>query len=417
MFTKFLINGGKKLFGEVEVDGSKNSILPILASCLLTEEDVVIKNCPHYTDIDAMIEVLKRLGAKVEYSKKDLHINCKNLDYCFIPSELTKTIRSSVFLLGAMLGRLKKAKISYPGGCEIGLRPVDMHVKMLKELGVVVEEKHGYIFCNATNFCPKELYLDYPSVGVTENIIMVAALSSGVTTIHNAAKEPEIEDLQNFLNSMGAHIQGAGTSVITIVGVQKLFGTVFKPIADRILCGTLLVGCAVCGGEICLKGCEPKHFLSIIDKLLKSSCKIEQKNDKIILSSYGELVSFEEIETGPYPSFPTDMQSQMLVLSTICKGKTIITENVFESRFKVVPELVKMGANISVLGRSAYVQGVNTLYGATVFAKDLRGAASLVLAGLCAKGYTTIEDVWHLFRGYDNLDKTLIRLGADIRRI
>ena len=412
-----MINGGKKLFGEVDVDLSKNAYLPIIAGCILCEEDVVLKDCPHYADIDAMLVVLKLLGAHVEKNGNNIKISCKNLNYCYIPSEFTKVIRSSIFLLGAMLGRLKKAKMSYPGGCEIGLRPVDMHLKSLRELGVLVEEKHGYIFCDASCFNSGQVYLDYPSVGVTENIMLCAALREGKTTIHNAAKEPEIIDLQNFLNSMGANICGAGTDAICIIGVSKLKGTIYRPIPDRILCGTLMCACAMTGGEIVLKGCEPKHFLSIIDKLAKSSCKIEINNDKIRLSSDGHLNSFGEIETGPYPCFPTDLQTQMLTLSTKCLGATKITENIFESRYNVVPELQKMGANITVQGRVAFVQGVEKLYGATVYAKDLRGAASLVIAGLCAEGYTTVENIWHLDRGYASFEKTLQKLGADVRRL
>ena len=414
---KFVIRGGKKLCGEVDAELSKNAFLPIIAGCVLSEEEVVLRDCPHYTDIDAMLNVLKKLGAHIVWLGNDLRIKCEKLDFCYISSELTKMIRSSIFLLGALLGRMKKAKMAYPGGCEIGLRPIDMHLKAFKELGVFVEEKHGYIFCDATNYCSKTIYLDYPSVGVTENVMMCAVLNEGQTIIHNAAKEPEIEDLQNFLNSMGACVSGAGTDRIVITGVESLRGAVYRPIPDRIFCGTLLCACAITGGEVVLNCCEPKHFLSIIDKLLKSSCKIELNNDKIYLSSDGHLSSFLEIETGPYPCFPTDMQTQMLAVSTVCSGVTKITENVFESRFKVVPELNKMGANIGVYGKTAYVLGVDNLYGATVYAKDLRGAASLVVAGLRAEGYTTIEDVWHLDRGYASFEKVLQKLGADVQRI
>ena len=414
---KYLINGGKKLYGSVEVDCSKNAYLPILAACIMCDGIVVLNKCPNFLDISAMLKVLEVLGAKVETQKDSLYIDCKNIEFCFIPNDLTKTIRSSIFVLGALLARLKKAKISYPGGCDIGLRPIDLHLKGLRQLGVEVNEKHGFIFCDASNFTPSVVTLDYPSVGATENLIMAATLSKGTTTILNAAQEPEIVDLQNFINKMGGQVCGAGTSQITIQGVNSLNGTTYTPIPDRIIASTLLIACAMTGGELLLTGCEPKHFLSITDKLIKSSCKITPNNDKIYIQSSGTLNSFGFLDTGPYPGFPTDVQTQMLALSTICKGNTVICENVFESRFKVVPELCKMGANIKVFNKTAFIEGVKNLYGATVYACDLRGGASLVLAGLCAKGYTTVCDIWHIDRGYNKLEKTLTKLGADIHRV
>ena len=416
MAQKFVINGGKRLYGEVKVDSSKNAILPILAGSILCDGEVVLHECPNFSDIDAMIDVLRVLGAKIKREGTDVYINCQNIEFHYIPSELTKIIRSSIFVLGALLGRLGKAKIAYPGGCDIGLRPIDMHLKGLSELGIEVSEKHGYIFCDAHNFEPGVITLDYPSVGATENLIMVAVLSQGVTIICNPAREPEIVDLQNFINSMGGDVTGAGSDQIVIRGVGHLHSTQYTPIPDRIIAGTLLVACAMTGGELLLKHCEPKHFLSITDKLIKSSCKIKANNDKIYIQSDGVLRSFGSLETNPYPGFPTDMQTQMLCLSTICQGNTIIRENVFENRFKIVPELCKMGAKLSVRGQTCWVEGVKRLFGATVYAQDLRGGASLVLAGLCANGYTTVYDVWHIDRGYDRLDAMLSSLGADIRR-
>ncbi len=414
---KYIINGGKKLNGEVEIDCSKNAYLPILAACIMCDGVVTLKNCPNFTDIDAMLKVLKVLGAKIEKDETTLYIDCKNIEFSFIPSDLTKIIRSSIFVLGALLARLKKAKISYPGGCDIGLRPIDLHLKGLRQLGVEVQEKHGYIYCDATNLKPNIITLDYPSVGATENLIMACVLTSGTTTILNAAQEPEIVDLQNFINKMGGKISGAGTSQITIEGVSCLKGVVYTPIPDRIIASTLLIACAMTGGELLLTGCEPKHFLSITDKLIKSSCKIVSNNDKIYIQSSGMLNSFGFLDTGPYPSFPTDVQTQMLAMATICSGNTVICENVFESRFKVVPELCKMGAKIKVFNNTAFVEGVKNLFGATVYARDLRGGASLVLAGLCAKGYTTVCDIFHIDRGYSKLEKTLTTLGADIHRV
>ncbi|MBQ7602861.1 MAG: UDP-N-acetylglucosamine 1-carboxyvinyltransferase [Clostridia bacterium] len=416
MSEKFIINGGKKLYGSIRIDSSKNAILPILAGCILCEDVVVLHDCPNFNDINAMLEVLRILGAKINKVDRDIYIDCKNIEFHYIPSELTKIIRSSIFVLGALLGRLGKAKIAYPGGCDIGLRPIDMHLKGLKELGIDVDEKHGYIYCDAKNFTPSTITLDYPSVGATENLIMVSVLSKGTTRILHPAREPEIVDLQQFINAMGGDVSGAGTDEIVINGVAKLRGTHYTPMPDRIIAGTVMVACAMAGGEVLLEHCEPKHFLSIIDKLSKSSCKIVAFNDKIYIHSDTALHSFGGIETGPYPGFPTDMQTQMLTMATICEGNTKICENVFENRFKIVPELCKMGADISVVGKTCWIKGVKSLYGATVYAQDLRGGASLVLAGLSAKGYTTVYDVGHIDRGYDKLDLMLSSLGADIRR-
>ena len=417
MSEKFVINGGKKLYGEIEIDSSKNAVLPILAASILCDGEVVLHNCPNFSDVDAMLKVLKILGVKIKKCKNDLILDCKNIEYHYIPSELTKFIRSSIFVLGALLGRLGQAKIAYPGGCDIGLRPIDLHLKGLKELNIAVDEKHGYINCDAKNFKAKTITLDYPSVGATENLMMVAVLSEGVTTILNPAREPEIVDLQNFINSMGGKISGAGTDQIVVCGVRHLHSVWYAPMPDRIIAGTMLVACAMAGGEVTLTHCEPKHFLSITDKLIKSSCKIVANNDKIYIRSDGDLCSFDTIDTSPYPGFPTDMQTQMLSLATICKGTTIIRENVFENRFKIVPELCTMGADITVKGNSCVVKGVSGLFGATVYAQDLRGGASLVLAGLCAKGYTTVYDVHHIYRGYYKLEVMLTKLGADVRRI
>ncbi len=412
-----MINGGRPLCGQVEIPCSKNAYLPILAGCILCDGKIVLHKCPRFSDIDAMLRVLETLGTVVVKQNDDLYIDCTKIKFSYIPSELTKIIRSSIFTLGALLGRLRRAKIAYPGGCDIGVRPIDLHLKGLRALGIKVEERHGYISCESTKFCAGSVDLDYPSVGATENLMMVAVLSSGVTTIRNPAREPEIVDLQDFLNSMGAKISGAGTNEIVIQGVDKLHSTEYTPMRDRIVAGTLLVACAMTGGEVTLTHCNPEHFLPIVNKLVKSSCKIEANNDNICISSDGCLQSFGELETGPYPAFPTDMQTQMLTMSTICKGSTLVTENVFESRFRVVPELSKMGADIVVQGRTAFVRGVDRLLGATVYAHDLRGGAGLVLAGLCAVGYTTVYDVWHIDRGYEQLDQTLASLGADIHRL
>jgi len=413
---KFIIVGGNKLNGEIEVESSKNAYLPILSACLLCEEEVVLKKCPIFEDIKNMCDILKSLGVKVEKFGDELHINAKYANNFFISQSLSKKLRSSIFTLGSLLGRFKQAKVAYPGGCEIGLRPVDLHLKGLRALGVKTKECHGYINCDGSGLKGSNICLDFPSVGATENLIMAAVLAKGVTTIFNPAKEPEIEDLQNFLNKMGAKVCGAGTNTITIVGVKKLNGCHYTPIPDRIVAGTYLIASAMCGGKLLIKNVISNHFSILINKLQNSGCKIKQFNDKIYIESSGRLKSINFIKTMPYPGFPTDLQSQILCMQTISKGYSLIQENLFETRFKFVPELLKMGANITIKNQTAYVLGVKKLFGAEVYAKDLRGGAALVLAGLCAEGYTTVYDVYHIDRGYENLEKKLSLLGADIKR-
>lgn len=413
---KFIITGGTKLCGEIEVDSAKNAYLPILAGTILCEDEIILNSCPDFKDIENMCLILKELGIDVKKDKQTLYINAKNADKTVIPTFLAKELRSSFFALGALLSRFKKAKVAYPGGCDIGLRPIDLHIKGLKDLGVKIVESHGYITCDASNMKGGVVHLDYPSVGATENLMMSAVLAKGTTTIVNTAKEPEIVDLQNFLNSMGAKIHGAGTSIIAIEGVERLHKTIYTPIPDRIIAGTYLIACAMTGGKILVKNCIPQHFSSLSNKLQKSGCKIKTFSDKIYIESSGRLKTMGFIETRPYPGFPTDLQAQTLTLQTISKGNCIIQENLFETRFKFVPELIKMGANIKVSGQTAYISGVKNLLGAEVYATDLRGGVALVLAGLHAQGYTTIHNIFHIDRGYANLEEKLSRLGAKIIR-
>ena len=415
--SKFLINGGTKLSGEYSVDCAKNAYLPIIASTILCKEEIVLKDCPFFADIDNMILILRNLGMTAERKGTELYINGKNAYQSYIPTELAKVIRSSIFALGALLGRFEKAKVAYPGGCDIGLRPIDLHLKGLRDLGVKIIESHGYIYCDASKMHGGQVYLDYPSVGATENLIMAAVLCKGITTIINPAKEPEIVDLQNFLNKMGAKIDGAGTDIITITGVEELHGTEYRPIPDRIIAGTMLIAAAITGGSITVKNCIPQHISSLYTKLQKSGCEIDVKSDCIFLQSKDRLDSISFLDTMPYPGFPTDLQAQMLTLQTVCKGYCIIQENMFESRFKFVPELIKMGANVRVHQRTAYVSGAPSLLGADVFATDLRGGVALVLAGLCAKGYTTVHDIYHIDRGYSHIEDALTSLGASIKRV
>ncbi len=413
---RYEIYGGKKLSGKIEVESAKNAVLPLLAGAILTKEQVVIKNCPKILDVLSMIKILTSLGVEVNFEENNLVINAKTLISSSIPLGLGKELRSSIFMLGALLSREGKANLFYPGGCDIGLRPIDIHLSALKRMGVSVKEKSGELICCAHKLKGKEIYLDFPSVGATENIMLSAVLAEGKTQIHNSAKEPEIIDLMNFLNSMGAKIYGAGTSTILIEGVKKLHGTEFTPTFDRIEAGTFLLATAITGGEIEISGVNAKNISSLIHKLCDNTCKITIKNDIIYLKSGVAKKSFN-IDTAPYPGFPTDLQAQTMALLCVCSGVSIVTENMFEMRFNHVPELIRMGADISVKGRSCLIKGVKELSGANVFAKDLRGGASLVLAGLVAQGKTVVSDIYHIERGYLNFEKKLCALGADIRKI
>ncbi len=412
---KYVIKGGTKLSGKLRVESAKNSVLPILAASVLTCEEVVIKDCPKILDVLNMIRILTSLGVKARFCEGDLIINSSGLNGYSIPQSLTNQLRSSVFMMGALLSRCKRAELAYPGGCEIGLRPIDIHISGLRNLGVSVEDTGGEIICVADKISCGEVYLDFPSVGATENVMLASVLAKGKTEIRNAAKEPEIVDLMLFLNAMGAKVYGAGTSTILIEGVEKLHGAVFKPVSDRIEAGTYLIATAITGGEIELENCNAKNISSLIHKLCDNACKVSIKNDIIYLKSgvVGKAFSFT---TGPYPCFPTDLQAPLMALSTVSEGVSVVTENVFEMRYRHVQELIKMGADITVRGKTAIVKGVERLTGANVIAHDLRGGAALVIAGLNAEGKTVVEDVSHIQRGYLDMDKKLRSLGADVRR-
>ncbi len=413
--SSFEIYGGKRLNGEIVLESSKNAILPMLASAILTDKQVVLKNCPDILDVRNMIEILTSIGVFIKRENKDIIICAENVNSNKIPFGVAKELRSSIFMLGALLGRLGKAEITYPGGCSIGLRPIDLHLKGVSNLGVTICKTYENIECFVDKLVGNSVYLDYPSVGATENLMIAAVLAEGKTEIHNPAKEPEIVDLMNFLNSMGAKVYGAGTSIILIDGVKELHGTEYQPISDRIEAGTYLVAAAITGGSVSVKGVDAKNIFSLIDKFCDITCKINVKNDIINLKCGGMLNSFG-VETGPYPAFPTDMQAQMMALACVANGVSVITENVFETRFNHVPELIKMGANINVIGRTAMIKGEHYLHGANVCAKDLRGGAALVLAGLNAEGVTTIEDAYHIERGYADFDLKLKSLGANIKK-
>jgi UDP-N-acetylglucosamine 1-carboxyvinyltransferase len=415
--SKFFINGGNKLNGKIKISTSKNATLPILAASILAKGKVVIKDLPNFSDIDIMLKILSVIGCEVKRKNNSVIIDNNNIHSYELPSNLTKEVRASIFLMGPILAKFKKAKVSYPGGCNIGSRPIDLHLNGLRKLGAKIIEQHGFIHCDGANMKGNTVTLDFPSVGATENLIMTACITKGKTQIFNAAKEPEIVDLANFINAMGGKIKGAGSAIIEIEGVNELTGVEYKPIGDRIIAGTYLIATAMTGGKVELENIKPQHLACLIDKLKNSACNIEAKFDKIAIHSTGNYKALTSIDTHPFPGFATDLQAPIMAMQTLAKGTTIITENVFESRFKQVPELIRMGASINIKDKMAIITGQDTLYGAEVKAPDLRAGACLVLAGLVAKGYTTISDVYHIDRGYENIETQLAKLGADIKRI
>lgn len=414
---KYIINGGNELYGTVDIQTAKNSVLPVLAATVLTDDKVRILNIPNITDVKNMVKILSCLGCKAVYECNDIIVDSSCADCYEIPRALAHELRSSVFLLGSVISRFHTAKIAYPGGCDIGLRPVDLHLTGLKRLGVEITEENGYIICRCDKLHGNEIMLDCPSVGATENIMLAAVKAEGTTVIKNAAREPEIEDLQKLLNCMGAKVKGAGSGTVVIEGVKTLNGCEFLPIADRIEAGTFLIAAAMCGGEVELNGACAENISSLLHKLRENGCKIRINNDKIILENHRRLTSVKSIETQPYPGFPTDLQAQITALCCICRGQSIITENLFETRFKYVPELRRMGADVTVINRNAFVRGVERFRGATVVAHDLRGGAALVSAGLAADGRSEVLDISHIDRGYGSLEYKLRKLGGDIVRV
>lgn len=410
---KFVINGGKKLNGSVKIESAKNSVLPILAGSILTDEKVVIKNCPKIKDVLVMIKIIESAGAKTSFLGNDLIIDAKDVNNYDMPSGFSRELRSSVFMLGSLLARLKKANVKYPGGCNIGSRPIDIHIESLKKLGVKTETRSDGITCSVDKIKGSDILFPFPTVGGTENVLLCSALSEGKTVINNAAKEPEIADLANFLNSMGAKIVGAGTSKIEIIGVNRLRGTIYTPIPDRIETGTFLIFAAITGGKIQIEKCDRENILSLTDKICNNTCKIETKNDIIKYENIGRVKSADVI-TRPFPEFPTDLQPQLTALLSVADGTSHVTETVFNNRFRYVNELVKMGANITVNGNTATINGVNELRGKNVNAEDLRGGAALIAAGLAAKGQTIVDCSQFIERGYYRIEEKLRALGAEI---
>ncbi len=415
--NSFVIKGGNKIEGEIEVQGAKNAVLPILAATVLNSGKNIIYNCPGLRDVEITIDVLKNLGCKIEKRGKTLFVDSENINGFTIPDTLMRQMRSSIIFLGAIIARCREAVVSMPGGCEIGNRPIDLHLKALRQLGVEITEAHGYINCKADKLKGDNIHLDFPSVGATENIMLAACMAEGITTVTNAAREPEIVDLEAFLNRMGAKISGSGSNIIRIEGVKKLYGVEHQIIPDRIVAATYLSCAAATKGSIILKRVNPNHMNAMTAVLKEMGCKIYTEKSRIILSSpVNRLKAVKRIVTMPYPGFPTDIQSPFMALSSIVDGTSVFVENIFENRFQHVEELIRMGADIKVDGRIAVVQGVESLGGATVRAKELRGGAAMILAALAADGITTVEDIKYIDRGYESIEKYLSSCGANIQR-
>lgn len=414
--ARLIINGGASLNGEVNVQGAKNVALPIFAAALLTEQPVTVYNWPAISDVYNMLSILEHIGAMVAFEKDRLVIDTRRAQRWEMPDRLAKEIRSSIFMMGPIMARFRMARFTYPGGCEIGNRPIDLHLRGLKNLGVNVTEAGGHIMCEGRRLKGGDVHLDYPSVGATENLMMAAAMAPGKSVIRNAAREPEIVELQSVINQMGGNVNGAGTSTIFIEGMGSLGGFTYTCMPDRIAAGTFMVAAVVTDGNITLKNIVPEHLFAISAKLREAGAKIEVYSDAMTVTGQGRPKEMHLIETGPYPGFPTDMQAQMCTAASISRGTSIIVENVFDNRFKHVSELQRMGANIVIKNNVAVIKGVEKLHGTEVKAMDLRGGAALVLAGLCAEGKTIVDQAKIIERGYETLESDLSVLGADITR-
>lgn len=414
---KFVINGAKKLSGVISVHGSKNSSLPIIAASILCGAEIILHNCPQLTDIDAAVNILRFLGCKINRKNDTLIINSEDINTSEIPYRLMHEMRSSIVFLGALLGRTGKAKISAPGGCEIGLRPIDLHLKAMRELGAEIEEEDGNLCCFVRErLKAKEITLAFPSVGATENIIIASTMAEGRTILTNAAREPEIKNLADFLNLCGAKIHFAGESTVIIDGVKKLHGAEFHIISDRIVAATYMAAAAITGGEIEITNFPVRDVAPVFPVFYSSGCEILSDKTCLKIKTPKKLNTLGTVRTMPFPGFPTDFQAPSMAMASVCCGTSIFIETIFESRYKHVPELKKMGANINIEGSVAVVQGVKKLKSANVYAEDLRGGIALVLAGLSAEGTTSVYNLNHIDRGYEKIEENLRLLGADIKR-
>ena len=414
---QYVIKGGIPLNGEVEIGGAKNAALAILAAANMTDETVYIDNIPDVRDINAMLEAMEGIGTKVErLDRHTVTVNGSGLENCIVENESMKRIRASYYLLGALLGKYKKAQVPLPGGCNIGSRPIDQHLKGFKAMGAATRIEHGFIIAEAEKLHGAHIFLDMVSVGATINIMMAASMADGNTIIENAAKEPHVVDVANFLNSMGASIKGAGTDVIRIKGVKSLHRTEYSIIPDQIEAGTFMFAAAVTGGNVVLRNVIPKHLEATSAKLLELGCEVHEYDDAVRVISHGRLQN-THVKTMPYPGFPTDMQPQIAVSLALAEGTSIVTESIFENRFRYVDELARMGASIKVEGNVAVISGVEKFTGARVSAPDLRAGAALVVAGLAGEGNTIGDDIYYIERGYENLDQKLRRLGAQIEKV
>lgn len=414
---QYVIKGGNPLYGEVEIGGAKNAALAILAAAIMTDETVTIDNLPNVRDINVLLHAIEEIGAHVE--RVDIHkvkINGSFIRGVNVDNEFIRRIRASYYLIGALLGKYKHAEVALPGGCDIGSRPIDLHMKGFRSMGADIDIAHGLVIARAKELKGTHIYMDKVSVGATINIMMAAAMADGKTVIENAAKEPHVVDVANFLNSMGANIRGAGTDVIRIVGVEKLHATEYSVIPDQIEAGTFMFAVAAAGGNVLVKNVIPKHLEATTAKLLEVGCQVEEFDDSVRVISDGHL-RHTQVTTLPYPGFPTDMQPQMAVLLGIAEGTSTVTESIFENRFKYVDELTRMGADIKVESNIAIISGVKRYTGARVNAPDLRAGAALVIAGLAAEGITVVDDIYYIQRGYEALEEKLTKIGAKIARV
>ncbi|MCP1373653.1 UDP-N-acetylglucosamine 1-carboxyvinyltransferase [Dyella lutea] len=416
--AKILISGGQPLQGEVGISGAKNAVLPILASCLLADEPVTISNVPHLHDVTTTMELLGQMGVQLVLDDRmKIHVDPRPADRYFAPYDLVKTMRASILVLGPLVARFGQAEVSLPGGCQIGSRPVDQHIRGLQALGADIVVENGYIKARAKRLKGARIAMDMVTVTGTENVMMAAALASGTTIIENAAQEPEVVDLAHCLNAMGAQIEGAGTATMTIHGVERLHGAEYEVLPDRIETGTFLVGAAMTGGKVRARGARAGTMESVLSKLEEAGAHISTGEDWIELDMGGRRPKAVNIVTAPYPAFPTDMQAQFTALNCVAEGVGVITETVFENRFMHAHELQRLGADIRLEGNAAIIQGVPKMSGAPIMATDLRASACLVLAGLVAEGDTTVDRVYHIDRGYENIEEKLGVLGARIRRL